>query len=696
LAELSETLQGGLAVLDADWRFTFVSERFLRGLWSSEELLDLDIRQLVSTLTDDDPRQLGQQVDRGHRVDFEERFLGADDQPQWYRITLLPLADLGGESLTVVFAKDVTQTRRALTRLRDATHALTEIENGLRRRVSREVHDGPIQVLAALVIRLGLLDDNETTRHVHAAVHDAVSEMRAAVASFSGLDQHVSAGSLLLQWINPCLVDSDIEVEIDDQLQAASELADVQAVFVFLYETIRGARFVGRRRRIRLTLRDEQDGIRALLTIDSSSDQSLEFGRVAAQYRVLIDHARSLGGTLSNHVDSSGVRLLSMWLPAAAPPATQGRAARAEGGSGQPRKIGAGTRRGNRVSNLPALDDATWLAIARAAPERLVEHDADGRFTFVNDVQHDMLGRTSDDLVGESMFAVFSEESMAELGPTFERLLAGETIDVQWWRNNAFGESRLVRVTTSPRLDDDGQLLGTLSAVDDLSDVHILQDLYESALADLGRTRRLVTTCSLRRLRPSIDASIALVRQLEDFSESVPNAPAFRAITKELERAIGIVSRSVGSLESPDSPIADLGEALRTAVADVNTGTDVRFSDDTSDETAPENISVLFRIAREAILNAIIHGNAKMITMRLSDDDGGLVLDIHDDGIGIQPGDLDQKPEHLGTRSMSERARELGGHCRIEPDPQGGTSVSVWLPHHTERASLVDASLLPS
>jgi two-component system, NarL family, sensor kinase len=82
-----------------------------------------------------------------------------------------------------------------------------------------------------------------------------------------------------------------------------------------------------------------------------------------------------------------------------------------------------------------------------------------------------------------------------------------------------------------------------------------------------------------------------------------------------------------------------------------------------------------YRIATEAVSNAIRHAEAAQCTVRLTVD-GSLRLEISDDGRGL-PATI---PSGLGLRSMAERAAELGGACDVESGPGSGTVVRAELP----------------
>jgi signal transduction histidine kinase len=90
--------------------------------------------------------------------------------------------------------------------------------------------------------------------------------------------------------------------------------------------------------------------------------------------------------------------------------------------------------------------------------------------------------------------------------------------------------------------------------------------------------------------------------------------------------------------------------------------------------TDPHVANHLFRIAQEAITNAITHGQASHIGMSLAITDGGLSLIVRDDGIGIRT--TPARALGMGLKIMQYRASLIGGTLRIEPAEGGGTVVN--------------------
>ena len=82
----------------------------------------------------------------------------------------------------------------------------------------------------------------------------------------------------------------------------------------------------------------------------------------------------------------------------------------------------------------------------------------------------------------------------------------------------------------------------------------------------------------------------------------------------------------------------------------------------------------LYRIAQEAVHNALRHGKPRQIVMSLSRVRERAQLSIEDDGTGLP--ENWQSGRGLGTRIMAHRATMIGGELSIEPSPTGGTLVT--------------------
>jgi signal transduction histidine kinase len=86
-----------------------------------------------------------------------------------------------------------------------------------------------------------------------------------------------------------------------------------------------------------------------------------------------------------------------------------------------------------------------------------------------------------------------------------------------------------------------------------------------------------------------------------------------------------------------------------------------------------ESKEALYRIAQEALHNAVKHALAGSVRIRLVCDSGHITLEISDDGVGFDP--TEDFPGHLGLRSMRERVSRLGGTLELETRKGEGTRI---------------------
>lgn len=92
----------------------------------------------------------------------------------------------------------------------------------------------------------------------------------------------------------------------------------------------------------------------------------------------------------------------------------------------------------------------------------------------------------------------------------------------------------------------------------------------------------------------------------------------------------------------------------------------------------PEAELAVYRVAQEALTNALRHAEAAHITLDARGRDAALVLTVTDDGCGLRAGERGE-PGH-GLRGMRERAIAIGAHLVVGPAAGGGTSLTLEVP----------------
>ena len=83
----------------------------------------------------------------------------------------------------------------------------------------------------------------------------------------------------------------------------------------------------------------------------------------------------------------------------------------------------------------------------------------------------------------------------------------------------------------------------------------------------------------------------------------------------------------------------------------------------------------LFRIAQEALSNAVKHGKARHVKISLAAGARQVRLRIYDDGVGF-PDEASSEPTGMGVRIMRHRARVIGANLDIGGNAEGGTTIT--------------------
>jgi signal transduction histidine kinase len=167
-----------------------------------------------------------------------------------------------------------------------------------------------------------------------------------------------------------------------------------------------------------------------------------------------------------------------------------------------------------------------------------------------------------------------------------------------------------------------------------------------------------------------------LVRRLEA-SGDTEGAEIGRTVADKL-RAI------CGDLRLPILDDLGVGPALDWLVLRIErlAGGEVRLERSEDARHAPEVELAIFRVAQEALANAVKHGQAPIV-VRYRSTEGGISLAIDDAGPGI-PDDAPATAEQagrFGLLNMSQRAEQIGAILDVKRWPGGGTHVALeWRP----------------
>lgn len=148
----------------------------------------------------------------------------------------------------------------------------------------------------------------------------------------------------------------------------------------------------------------------------------------------------------------------------------------------------------------------------------------------------------------------------------------------------------------------------------------------------------------------------------------------------ELDDTVREIRTAIFDLHTSGTDVQGLRRRLLDVVADVTAGSDLPHS---VQSTGPIDIGVpaetathVLAVVREAASNTVRHAAATRLDVRVAVD-GDLLVQVVDDGVGLESGDGLPKRSRNGLRNIAERARECGGTFDARTGPAGGT-VLTW------------------
>ena len=201
-----------------------------------------------------------------------------------------------------------------------------------------------------------------------------------------------------------------------------------------------------------------------------------------------------------------------------------------------------------------------------------------------------------------------------------------------------------------------------LQAAVDASDaerVRIARDLHDGVVQDLAGASFTVSA-----LARAPEAPESVRSGLEDAGESLRTTlRALRSLMVEIYPP-GLDAEGLG---------AALNDLLAPAAA---RGVTAMVSVTGAERASDAAVRLVWRVAQEAVRNALRHSRASTLTVSVDGDDDRLVLVVTDDGEGF---DTEQRlaAAHFGLRGMTSLITEAGGHLDVRSAPGNGTTIRL-------------------
>jgi PAS domain S-box-containing protein len=205
-------------------------------------------------------------------------------------------------------------------------------------------------------------------------------------------------------------------------------------------------------------------------------------------------------------------------------------------------------------------------------------------------------------------------------------------------------------------------LEGEILAVSDREQQRLGQELHDGLCQHLTAVAFMARSVALRlKNHRVIDAS-----DIEKIAELVNDAATD---TRNLSRALHRIDVDAAGLVNALQDLVD--REIWKIPCRLEVGPSFQIQDDAA-------AAHLYRIAREAVINANKHAQAREIVVKLERSQQGMVLRVIDDGVGFS--NEPKLKQGLGYHIMNYRAQLIGGRLKIERPKKGGTCVSCYFP----------------
>ena len=231
--------------------------------------------------------------------------------------------------------------------------------------------------------------------------------------------------------------------------------------------------------------------------------------------------------------------------------------------------------------------------------------------------------------------------------------------------------SRLV-----PEFDPEGRVTSVLAVSEDVTERKALQaELLSIAEREQGRIGRDLHDDVGQELTGVGLMAETLAEALDEAGS--PEAPLAARICERLGHARRKVQAMVRVLIPVEVDALGLEGALRELSAKIGPQLGIEF--DCRCEVRPtidddRMATQLYRIAQEAVANAVRHGQARRVVIALRGDGAEVTLEVRDDGVGI--GDESRDGGGMGLKILRYRAGLLGATLEVGPAEGGGTRVA--------------------
>ncbi|HKK52806.1 MAG TPA: PAS domain S-box protein [Myxococcota bacterium] len=352
-----------------------------------------------------------------------------------------------------------------------------------------------------------------------------------------------------------------------------------------------------------------------------------------------------------------------------------------------------------RVERLLTKNTELMSAILASTTEAVVTIDRRGVIQSVNRATESMFGFRREELIGSNVSLLMpspsSEEHdgyLARYRETGEERVIGSVRELMASRKDGAPFPIELAVTD---VHDIGLFSGVIRDMSERTELQ--RHVLESATDEQRRIGQELHDVTGNELTGLSMLATALVESLGGAPMGDPGAQLVEGVdsprisrisrmARQLADGLVVAHRHVRELSHGLVPAMidpdDFGASLETLAAETDALDRVSCRLEYAERIDLPDAATgthLYRIAQEAVSNALQHGRADRIWLSLSRQEGRILLEVSDDGVGFDPSSVRRSSGGMGLRTMHYRAGMLGASLEIETEEQGGTRIRCLL-----------------
>lgn len=325
-------------------------------------------------------------------------------------------------------------------------------------------------------------------------------------------------------------------------------------------------------------------------------------------------------------------------------------------------------------------------AILDTAVDAIINIDRTGKIIAANPAVERMFGYTVDELVGQNVSLLMPSPYREEHDDYIARYF-----ETRQPRIIGLGRELLAQ-------HKDGKVFPIDLAVSEVDHLEVFTGIIRDISHRKALEQEIIDISTLEQQRIGHDIHDGLGQHLTGISltakslenklaaKSMPEAEVARQMTSAIRCALEEADRLSKGLAPVEISPQGLAHALHELGSGIPPSTGIHCQVDVYGVPPLQTAGAathLYRIAQEAVNNAVKHAHAKHIEVSLRADLDRLLLTVCDDGHGMQR--RADPTTGLGLHIMRYRAGILGGRIDVQSTPNGGTTVQCTIPRKAQR-----------